>query len=82
MSHSILSQPFFHNEEAAYQYVEGKLWPAGAVCPHCGVIGRAGKLLGKSTWASPSFPDTFNDMMCSGDINDEDKKKLHGRVQA
>lgn len=49
MSHSILSQPFFHNEEAAYQYVEGKLWPAGAVCPHCGVIGRAGKLQGKST---------------------------------
>ena len=32
-------------------------------------------------WASPSFPDTFNDMMCSGDINDEDKKELHGRVQ-
>lgn len=33
-------------------------------------------------WASPGFPDTFNNMMCSGDINDEDKKELHGRVQA
>ncbi len=33
-------------------------------------------------WASPSFPDTFNNMMCSGEFNDEDKKELHGRVQA
>jgi hypothetical protein len=33
-------------------------------------------------WASPDSPDTFNNMMCSGDINDEDKKELHGRVQA
>jgi hypothetical protein len=36
---------------------------------------------GDAEWTSPSFPDTFNDMMCSGDINDEDKKELHGRVQ-
>ena len=34
-----------------------------------------------SLWASPSFPDTFNDMMCSGEGNDEDKKELHGRIQ-
>jgi transposase-like protein len=46
---SILSQPFFHNEEAAYEFVEGKLWAAGTVCPHCGIIGRAGRLQGKST---------------------------------
>jgi transposase-like protein len=49
MSTSILHQPFFHSEEAAYEFVEGKLWPTGTVCPHCGVIGRAGKLQGKST---------------------------------
>lgn len=49
MSNSILSQPFFHNEEAAYEFVEGKLWAAGVTCPHCGVIGRAGKLQGAST---------------------------------
>jgi transposase-like protein len=46
---SILSQPFFHNEEAAYEFVEARLWPHGAVCPHCGVIGRSGKLSGAST---------------------------------
>lgn len=49
MSNSILSQPFFHNEEAAYTFVESKLWANGVVCPHCGVIGRSGKLLGAST---------------------------------
>ena len=32
-------------------------------------------------WASPSFPDTSNDMMCSGDRHDKNPKELHGRVQ-
>lgn len=49
MSDSILSAPHFHNEEAAYAYVETRLWPHGAVCPHCGVIGNSRKLEGKST---------------------------------
>ena len=35
----------------------------------------------KRLWASPSFPDTFNDMMCSGERDDEDEKELHGRIQ-
>ena len=35
---SILSAPYLHNEEAAYEFVEGKLWPNGPVCPKCGVI--------------------------------------------
>jgi transposase-like protein len=49
MAESILSQPFFHNEETAYEYVESRVWPNGPVCPKCGVIGRAGKLGGAST---------------------------------
>lgn len=49
MSASILSQPYFHNEEAAYAFVESRVWPHGPVCPKCGVIGRAGKLAGAST---------------------------------
>ena len=49
MSDSILSAPHFHNEEAAYEYIEARLWPHGPVCPHCGVIGNAVKLKGKST---------------------------------
>jgi transposase-like protein len=49
MSASYLSAPHFHNEEAAFEYVESRLWKHGPVCPHCGVIGEAGKLSGKST---------------------------------
>jgi transposase-like protein len=47
MSH--LSVPHFHNEEAAYAYVEARVWPAGPVCPHCGGYDRIGKMGGKST---------------------------------
>jgi transposase-like protein len=49
MSASFLSAPHFHNEEAAFEYVESRLWKHGRVCPHCGVIGESGKLSGKST---------------------------------
>jgi transposase-like protein len=31
----------FNNEEAARATLERVLWPAGPVCPHCGVIGHA-----------------------------------------
>src|SRR5262245_4287266 len=46
---SILSAPYFHNEEAAYTFVESRIWPNGPVCPHCGCYERIGKLAGKST---------------------------------
>lgn len=48
---SVLSAPHFHNEEAAYAYVEAALWPTGPVCPHCGNVDAAkiGALKGKTT---------------------------------
>src|ERR671916_712071 len=46
---SALSAPHFHKEEAAYAYVEARVWPQGPVCPHCGGVERVGKLAGKST---------------------------------
>lgn len=46
---SILSKPYFHNEEAAYEFVESKLWPQGATCPKCGERERVSKMQGKST---------------------------------
>jgi transposase-like protein len=49
MSESILSQAHFHNEEAAYAFVEARIWPKGPVCPHCGGVERIGKMGGKST---------------------------------
>ena len=46
---SALSAPHFHSEEAAYAYVEARIWPQGPVCPRCGGMDRIGKLAGKST---------------------------------
>ena len=46
---SALSAPHFHNEEAAYAYVESRIWPTGPVCPHCGGLERISKMQGKST---------------------------------
>lgn len=51
MAHAVLSAPHFHNEEAAFAYVEAHLWPEGPVCPHCGNVDpeRIGRLTGKSS---------------------------------
>jgi transposase-like protein len=49
MAGSILSAPHFHDEEAAYAFVESRIWPKGPVCPHCGGVERNKKLQGKST---------------------------------
>lgn len=46
---SVLSRPEFHDEEAAYAYVEARLWPHGATCPKCGERERVSKMGGKST---------------------------------
>lgn len=35
MASPVLSAPHFHNEDAAFAYVESHLWPRGPVCPHC-----------------------------------------------
>jgi len=48
---SVLQAPQFHDETAAYEYVERHLWPTGPVCPHCGNCDPAkiGRLNGKTT---------------------------------
>jgi transposase-like protein len=48
---SVLNAPHFHNEAAAYEYVEALLWPTGPVCPHCSncEAAKIGRLNGKST---------------------------------
>jgi transposase-like protein len=35
---SVISKPYFHNEEAAFAHLEGVLWPDAPICPHCGSI--------------------------------------------
>lgn len=44
MTASNLSAPYLHDEEAAYAFLEGVLWPDGPTCPHCGGVDRITKV--------------------------------------
>ena len=46
MPNSILNQPQFHDEAAAFAKLESIVWPNGPVCPHCGGVGRVYPLNG------------------------------------
>src|ERR1700722_5627025 len=46
---SILSAKHFHDERAAYAFVEARVWANGRVSPHCGVVDNSALLKGKST---------------------------------
>ncbi|HTJ64368.1 MAG TPA: IS1595 family transposase, partial [Alphaproteobacteria bacterium] len=49
MSQSVLSAKHFHDEAAAFKFVEARVWPNGPICPHCGGSERIGVLKGNST---------------------------------
>jgi transposase-like protein len=49
MRKSALSAKHFHDEQAAFDHIEGLLWPNGPVCPHCGGEGYAMKVIGKAS---------------------------------
>jgi transposase-like protein len=49
MAHPVLDAKHFHDEQAAYAYLEARIWPNGPVCPKCGGVDRIGKMGGKST---------------------------------
>lgn len=46
---STLSARHFHDEAAAYAYLEARVWPNGPICPHCGGVERISRMAGKST---------------------------------
>jgi transposase-like protein len=43
-----ISDPIYHDEDAARRYFEALRWPNGVVCPHCGVTDQSAPLNGKS----------------------------------
>lgn len=45
---SILSRPYFHEEAAAFEFLESVVWTDGPVCPHCGDRERIKPLNGKA----------------------------------
>jgi transposase-like protein len=84
MSRSILNAPYFHDEEAALNFIETRVWPNGPGCPHCGSVERIGKLKGKST-----RPGVYKCYDCRkpfsvrfGTIFEDSKVALHLWLQA
>jgi len=52
MAKSVLNAPEFQSEEAAFAYVEARLWPEGPTCPFCGATSEhVGAMKGKTTRA-------------------------------
>jgi ISXO2-like transposase domain/Transposase zinc-ribbon domain len=44
-----LTAKIFHDEDAARAHFEALRWPHGTVCPHCGVVGEATEMKGRTT---------------------------------
>lgn len=43
--------PHFQDEDKAREYLEALRWPDGVVCPHCGVVGEAYRIVRKEKTA-------------------------------
>lgn len=48
MAKSVLSNPIFHDETAAREWLEARLWKDGPICPKCGTVDQATLMQGKS----------------------------------
>ena len=46
---SDISNPIFHDEAKAREWLEARVWANGRVCPHCGVVDQSTLLKGKTT---------------------------------
>lgn len=84
---SVLSKPYFHDEEAAFRFVEGLIWSNGPVCPKCGVVDRISAIK-----ANPEKRVRYGLKKCGqcksqftvrmGTIFEESKLPLHKWLQA
>src|ERR1700704_2487811 len=45
---SDLSNPIFHDETKAREWLEGRIWANGRFCPHCGAVEQSTLMQGKS----------------------------------
>ncbi len=45
---SDLTNPIFHDDAKAREWLEARLWANGPICPKCGVVGEATLMQGKS----------------------------------
>jgi transposase-like protein len=94
---SVLDQPYFHDEKAAFAALEGIMWPGGKPesCPHCGEIGKANRLADQTSKPSKRNPEgkpVFGLWKCygcrkqftvrKGTIFEESRLELHLWFQA
>jgi transposase-like protein len=49
MSKGLLSNPIFQDATKAREWLEARIWKAGRVCPHCGVVDESTLMKGKTT---------------------------------
>jgi transposase-like protein len=54
---SVLNEPYFNDEAAAFERLEQIVWPNGPVCPFCGNMGRMYALNGVRTKPSKKHPE-------------------------
>lgn len=92
---SVLNKPYFHDEAAAFEYVEHTIWPGGMACPHCRSMKRHYPIKGVRTKASQKHPngvERYGLFTCSdcgvqftirkGTIFEESHTPLHKWLQA
>jgi transposase-like protein len=56
---SVLKEPYFHDEQAAFAALEALMWPGGQpeACPHCGVVGKCNRLAPQRSKPSKRNPE-------------------------
>jgi transposase-like protein len=79
---SILSQPHFHNEEAAIARLEAIVWPQGPYCPRCGGFDRITPVKGGRAGLRRCGPCKREFTVTVGTIFERSHVKLHKWFQA
>jgi len=93
---SVLSKPYFHDEDKAFAFLESVVWAGGVVCPHCGVVGGRvydlSDVRGRPTKQSPEGAVRFGLKKCGecrkqftvkvGTVFEHARIPLHRMLQA
>lgn len=54
---SVLTEAYFHDENAAFAALEALVWPNGPTCPHCGAVDRLNRLKDQRSKPSKKHPE-------------------------
>jgi len=79
---SILSEPHFHNEAAAYARLEAIVWPNGPYCPRCGGFDRITPVKGGRVGLRRCGPCKREFTVKVGTVFEDSKVGLHLWFQA